>query len=104
MAIAQILDLYARSGRSLVDIGINAAALPIGEADAALNLFGQLGWRVLGGDVYALSKSDRLEPTYDNWFYNGNNAHESVVKARGYLQTLRNVQVYIVFVIADHNA
>ena len=104
MAIAQILDLYARRGKSLADIGVNAAALPIGEADAALNLFCQLGWRVLGGDVYALSKWDQLEPTYDNWFYNGNNSHDSVVKARGYLQTLRNVQVYIVFVVADNNA
>lgn len=101
MPVSKILELYARSGRSLIDNGLNEAALPVADADVALELFGQQRWRVLGGDVYHLTAEDRFESTYENWFYEGKSVEESVVVARDFITCLAGRVVYIVFVVDD---
>lgn len=101
MAISKILELYARSGRSLIDNGLNEAALPMTDADVALELFSQQRWRVLGGDVYQLTAEDRFESTYEDWFYEGKSVEESVAVAREFLRGLAGRPVYIVFVVDD---
>jgi hypothetical protein len=101
MPVSKILELYARSGRSLIDNGLNEAALPVAETDVALELFGQQRWRVLGGDVYHLTAEGRFESTYENWFYEGESVEESVVVARDFINCLAGRPVYIVFVVDD---
>lgn len=101
MPVSKILELYARSGRSLIDNGLNEAALPVAETDVALELFGQQRWRVLGGDVYHLTAEGRFESTYENWFYEGKSVEESVVVARDFINCLAGRPGYIVFVVDD---
>jgi hypothetical protein len=101
MSASKILELYARSGRSLISNGLNEAALPLAEAEAALELFGKQQWRVLGGDVYHLTADGHLKPTYENWFYEGNSIEESLISARQFINGLAGRQDYIVFVIGD---
>lgn len=101
MPVSKILDLYARHGRSLIDNGLYEAALPVSEADAALGLFSQHRWRVLGGDVYRLTDDGRFESTYENWSYEGKSVDESVVVARDFIDGLAGRLVYIVFVVDD---
>jgi hypothetical protein len=55
MTISRILELYARSGRSLEDMGLKEAALDLSEAGQALDLFAGQKLLVLGGDVYRAS-------------------------------------------------
>lgn len=101
MPVSKILELYARSGQSLIENGLNEAALPVNEADVALNLFEQQRWRVLGGDVYHLTDAGRFESTYENWSYEGKSADESVAVARDFVDGLAGRSVYIVFVVDD---
>jgi hypothetical protein len=101
MPISKIFELYARSGRSLIENGLNEAVLPLSEAKTVLDLFDQQRWCVLGGDVYRLNNDDMLESTYENWSYNGNNEKESIVIARKFIDGLVGQSVYIVFVIDD---
>ncbi len=101
MPISKILELYTRSGRSLIDNGLNEAALPLIAADTALQLFGQQRWRVLGGDIYRLVDDGRLESTYENWSYEGTSGEESIIVARDFIRGLAGREVYIVFVVDD---
>lgn len=72
MTISKILELYARSGRSLV----------------------------LGGDVYRASSDGRsLEPMHENWFYEGGNVDEGISAARDFLCSLRERSSSVVFVV-----
>jgi hypothetical protein len=103
MPVAKILDLYAQSGKSLIDSGLNEAALPVSDAGAALELFGQQRWRVLGGDIYDLTDSGRLVSTCEYWFYEGKSVEESIVVARDFIDCLAGRSVYIVFVVDDGN-
>jgi hypothetical protein len=100
MSASKILELYAREGRSLIDNGLNEAVLPLAAAETALALFAKQRWRVLGGDVYQLTEGDRFESTYEDWFYEGDDADESVAVARNFINGLGTRPVYIVFVVA----
>lgn len=101
MPVSKILELYARRGRSLIDNGLYEAALPVSEADVALELFGQQRWRVLGGDVYRLTDDGLFESTYENWSYEGKSAEESIDVARDFIDCLVGRAVYVVFVVDD---
>ncbi|WP_156955085.1 Imm40 family immunity protein [Paraburkholderia caledonica] len=103
MPVSKILELYARNGHSLIDNGLNEAALPLADADTALQLFSQQRWHVLGGDVYRLDESGRFEPTYENWFYDGVDGLQSVAVARDFVSGLAGRPVYIVFVVEDRD-
>ena len=103
MPISKILELYTRSGQSLIENGLNEAALPVREAGVALNLFEQQRWRVLGGDVYHLTDAGRFESTYENWSYEGHSADESVAVAREFIEGLAGRSAHIVFVVDDHD-
>jgi hypothetical protein len=100
MSVSKILELYACSGRSLIENGLNEAALPLAIAETALDLFVSERWRVLGGDVYQLTEDDRFESTYEDWFYEGENVSESIEVARDFISNLGSRPVYIVFVLA----
>ncbi len=102
MSISKILNLYARSGRSLEDIGLREAALSLSDAKLALDLFAGQKWLVLGGDVYrASSDKRRLEPAHENWFYEGSNVDEGISVARDFLYSLRGRPLFVVFVVND---
>ncbi|WP_422649920.1 hypothetical protein [Cupriavidus sp. H18C1] len=101
MTISKILELYARSGRSLTDNGLDEAALPLRDADAALELFCQQRWRVLGGDVYRLMDGNRFKSAYDNWSYEGTNIEESFAVARNFIASIADRTMYVVFVVED---
>lgn len=100
MSIANILELYARVGRSLQANGLNEAALPAIDSEAALRLFAYEKWRVLGGDVYKMTDRNELEPTYENWSYEGVDVNESIDVASAFIRGLASGPVFIVFVIA----
>jgi hypothetical protein len=102
MPLSKILELYARSGRSLIDNGLSEAVLPVAVADAALELFSQQRWRVLGGDVYHLTAEGMFEPTYENWFYEGKSVEESIGIAHNFIDRLTGQSMFVVFVIKDH--
>ncbi len=99
--ISKILELYARHGRSLADLGLHKAALPVNQTDVVLSLFCQQGWRVLGGDIYRLASDGRLELSDENWFYEGTSTKESVVVARNFIRSFSSTSVYVVFVVRD---
>jgi len=101
MPVSKILELYARCGHSLGGKGLREAALPLSEASNALTLFEQQHWRVLGGDVYMQTDSGELEPTYENWFYEGNSSADSLSAARDFIDSLTDRSVYVVFVLND---
>jgi len=101
MPVSKILELHSRNGRSLVEIGLNEAALPLAAAKAALDLFALERWCVLGGDVYQFTEDDRFESIYEDWFYEGENVDESVDVARNFISSLGFRPVYIVFVLAS---
>ncbi|QBR00418.1 hypothetical protein [Paraburkholderia pallida] len=101
MSISKVLELYARSGRSLIDNGLNEAALPIAVAETALELFAQQRWRVLGGDVYHLTEDGRFESTYEDWFYEGDDVDASITVARDFIRSLNGRTGYVVFVVAE---
>jgi hypothetical protein len=101
MSISKIFELYARSGRSLIDNGLNEAVLPLSEARIALDLFDQQRWYVLGGDVYRLKYDNKFESTYENWSYDGKSEKESIVIARNFVDNLVGQSVYVVFVVDD---
>lgn len=101
MPVSKILELYARDGRSFVENGLSEAALPLADADVALELFRQHRWRVLGGDIYQLAEDGRFVSTYEDWFYAGKSVDESVAVARDFMCSLAGWPVYIVFVVDD---
>lgn len=81
-------------------MGLKEAALYLSEAGQALDLFAGQKWLVLGGDVYRATSDGRsLEPTYDNWFYEGNNVDEGISAARDFLHSLRDRSLFVVFVV-----
>ncbi|NYH26836.1 hypothetical protein [Paraburkholderia bryophila] len=100
MTISKILELYARSGRSLQDVGLNEAALGLSEAEQALDLFAGQKWLILGGDIYRASSDKQfLAPAHENWFYEGSNVEEGIAVARDYLHSLRECSLFVVFVV-----
>jgi hypothetical protein len=61
MPVSEILELYFRSGSSLIRNGLKEAALPLTETAYALVSFVERQWIVLGGDVYKEGLDGRIE-------------------------------------------
>lgn len=99
MTSGRIFEIYARYGHSLIDHGLNEAALPINAAVEAIGLFSGGGWKILGGDVYSRSTDKSFESTYENWFYSGDDWQESINLARAFVDGLVGRDVYVVFVV-----
>jgi hypothetical protein len=99
MPVSEILELYSRCGRSLINNGLKEAALPLSEAAHALDLFFEHQWVVLGGDIYKEGVEGRMESTYENWFYEGGDPKESAVVARNYLSSFTSGSLSVVFVV-----
>ncbi|WP_312414438.1 Imm40 family immunity protein [Comamonas sp.] len=102
MNSGRIFELYARRGHSLIDHGLNEAALPINAAVEAIGLFSGGGWKILGGDVYSRSINKLFESTYENWFYSGDSCQESINLARAFIESLVDRDVYVVFVVEPY--
>lgn len=94
-----LLELYARCGKTLLDIGINEAALPISKIDEAINLFNKNNLLILGGDIYKKGSKGGFEFIYANWSYDSNDIQESILVARDYLEKFKEQDFYVVFVI-----
>lgn len=102
MTSGRIFELYARCGHSLMDYGLNEAALPVTFAVEAIELFSEGEWTILGGDIYSRSIDKSFESTYENWFYSGNDWQESVSLATAFVNGLFGRDVYVVFVVKPH--
>lgn len=95
----QILELYARCGRSLINSGVKEAVLPISETENAINLFRDNKLIVLGGDLYKNTLENHFESIYADWFYNGNNIYDSADEAKQYLANFQNQDVFVSFIL-----
>lgn len=96
--INQILELYSRCGKSLLDKGINDAVLPMSVANKALELFSEAKWIVLGGDVYQ-QNNNKMENIYEDWHCNLSDYSESCSYAKEHLRKLKGDNIYISFTI-----
>lgn len=97
--ITQVLELYARVGKSLIDdVGVSEAALPIHMTSDALGLFANCGWQVLGGDVYQYNNG-RMSNFYADWFCDTTDCIESCHYAMTHLNKLKGDNLFISFVI-----
>ena len=99
--ISKILEIYARTGRSLIGIGITEAAIPLEEAIYMLDLIPIVNWIVLGGDIYGQREDGILQPTYDSWHYDEGSLDQSIVAAREYLAKFTGKQFYISFTFSE---
>ncbi|HDL7751890.1 TPA: hypothetical protein PXP51_004344 [Yersinia enterocolitica] len=99
--ISQILELYARCGRSLSNNGLDEAVLPLSEAEYALNLFAEKGWIILGGDVYQCNQSGEMDDFYADWFYSSTNCIESIAHAKSHLSKLVGDNLFVSFTIKN---
>ncbi len=95
----QILEFYSRSAESLKNNGIDEKALPIGEANAILQLFRSNNVLVLGGDVYVKKMDGSFELFYADWFYEGVDVEDSITKAKNYLRQFGRKDLYVSFVV-----
>lgn len=97
----KILELYARSGISLENLGLNEAVLIKKDALHALKLFAQTKTLILGGDIY---RKDIVEGHFASicadWYYEGNNYLESLEVAQEYLCKLDD-DLYVSFILKD---
>ncbi|MBT1428277.1 MULTISPECIES: Imm40 family immunity protein [Pectobacteriaceae] len=96
--INKILELYARCGKSLLDDGINDAALPISVVNEALELFEKAKWTVLGGDVYQY-ENNKMNNFYADWYCNLVTPSDSCNHAREHLRKLHGNNIYVTFTI-----
>ncbi|WP_191963617.1 Imm40 family immunity protein [Neisseria zalophi] len=94
-----LLNIYVNYGISLYDKGESVIILPKNIALIAINYYLELGIIILGGDIYEKVDDKNFNHTYDNWYYEGNSSAESIIKARGYLQSFNNKNVYVSFVV-----
>ena len=81
----ELINIYINHGISLFEKGENTVIIPI-------NL------SILGGDIYR-KHDNKFEHTYDSWYYEGNIQSESITKAKTYLDSLKNQNLYVSFVI-----
>ncbi len=100
MTYSKLLEFYARRGQSLCGFGINEAVLPLESSEVALLIFSELGLCILGGDIYKRLDEDSFNPTYENWYFEGNDVDESISKARTYLGNLTGEQLYVSFIVS----
>ncbi len=98
--INKILELYARCGKSLLDNGLNDAALPMSVANEILDLFTEANWTVLGGDVYQYENNE-MRNFYADWYCNLTASGESCDYAREHLGKLRGDNIYVSFTIKN---
>jgi len=96
--VNKILELYSRCGKSLLDKGINDAALPMSVANEALELFAEAKWIVLGGDVYQY-ENNKMKNFYADWYCNLTVPSESCDYAKEHLSKLKGNNIYISFTI-----
>lgn len=97
--INQITEIYARSGKSLINQGIKEGVLPISEVDNFLSILGKSKFIILGGDIYKKTPVN-FEHTYENWFYNGQDSEESIIIAKEYLSRfLEDENLFISFIL-----
>ncbi|EPO8265161.1 Imm40 family immunity protein [Raoultella planticola] len=98
--INKILELYARCGKSLLDNGLNDAALPMSAANEILDLFTEANWTVLGGDVYQYENNE-MRNFYADWHCNLTTSGKSCDYAREHLGKLRGDNIYVSFTIKN---
>jgi len=96
--VNKILELYSRCGKSLLESGINDAALPISVANEALELFEKAKWTVLGGDVYQY-ENNKMNNFHADWYCNLVTPSDSCNHAREHLRKLHGNNIYVTFTI-----
>ena len=96
--INEILELYARCGKSLLNNGVVDAVLPLSVTDDALTLFTKAKWVVLGGDVYQYENSE-MRNVYADWYCNLTSSSESCAYAKEHLSKLKQANIYVSFTI-----
>lgn len=94
----ELINIYMNNGFSLFKQGENTVIIPIKLSIRVLAILDSLSIFILGGDIYRKA-DDNFEHTYDNWYYDGNVQNESVMTARKYLDSLRNQELYVSFVL-----
>ncbi|WP_405471076.1 Imm40 family immunity protein (plasmid) [Morganella morganii] len=98
--VNKILELYSRCGKSLLDNGLNDAALPMYVTDQALELFVEAKWVVLGGDVYQY-EDNKMKNLYADWYCNFIASADSCNYAKEHLSKLKGDNIYISFTIKN---
>ncbi|MFC0821253.1 Imm40 family immunity protein [Moraxella marmotae] len=94
-----LLDFYAQNGVSLSEQGLKESVIQINRIDELLNLCSDLGLVILGGDMYRKTDKEFL-PTYDNWYYDGDDMHQSIIEARQYIGDFREKDgIYVALTI-----
>ncbi|WP_182407611.1 Imm40 family immunity protein [Psychrobacter sp. GP33] len=94
----RILDLCSHLGESLRGNGIENFAFPMREVDSILELYKTNRVLILGGDIYIKNLSENFVPFYENWFYEGNNVEDSIIKAQDYIRMFKGKDLYVCFV------
>ena len=94
----RILDLCSHLGESLRGNGIDNFAFPMREVDSILELYKTNRVLILGGDIYIKTSCKNFAPFYANWFYEGNDIEDSIIKAKDYLRIFKGKDLYVWFV------
>ena len=68
------------------------------EVDNILELYKNNRVLILGGDIYIKNSCKNFAPFYENWFYEGNNFENSIIKAKDYLRMFKGKDLYVCFV------
>lgn len=84
----------------LSQIGINELAWGCIDIFRVLEELVDRNTIILGGDVF-YDKNNKINHTYDNWYYNGNNSQESFNQAKNYITNycLKNGEDYYFSII-----
>ena len=94
----ELINIYINHGISLFEKGENTVIIPINLSIGIVDIVGGLNLFILGGDIHR-KHDNKFEHTYDSWYYEGNIQSESITKAKTYLDTLKNQNLYVSFVI-----
>ena len=94
----ELINIYINQGISLFEKGENTVIIPINLSIDIVDILGCLNLFILGGDIYR-KHDNKFEHTYDSWYYEGNIQSESITKAKTYLDSLKNQNLYVSFVI-----
>ena len=94
----ELINIYINHGISLFEKGKNTVIIPINLSIGIVDILGGLNLFILGGDIYR-KHDNKFEHTYDSWYYEGNIQSESITKAKTYLDSLKNQNLYVSFVI-----
>lgn len=99
--VGNVLELYARCGKSLLKNGVCEAVLPISETENAVSLFYENNLLILGGDLYKETTFNSFKFIYETWYYEGFNVKESVEEALKYLKNFQNQHIFVVFILKN---